>query len=688
MRNKLLFAIFISVFFVLYFLFNIFILRHYGIGWDEPFHYLRGQIYLQYFLTGNGDTFDATSKLSSYQNFNLLIDGKVVNFSFLIKNDSGHPPLNGILASLSNRIFYQNLGLLGDIESYHLLVVLASVFLVFLVFFWTYKEYGLFVGIISFLSIVLYPLFFGESHFNIKDPVEAAFYAATLLTFYHGIVKNNWKWIMLSSVFAGFALGTKFNIIFVIFTILPWFIFYKWKEIKSFTYPLSKKITIALLFFPLIALGIIYAAWPFLWRSPINNLLKIITYYKEIGATIGYQPAEYLIFGKINVFAIQWILYTTPIVILIFTLFGVFYSLTKGFSEKRKSSLFVFLWFLIPIFRVSMPNSGIYGGVRQIMEFVPAMAILSGIGAKYMVTWLHGYMVKIKQFNNLTTCLAARRIQPLQLLVILAFLPITLKLISIHPNENAYFNPLIGGLEGAKEKNIMYWGYNLGNVFRQATVWLNQNAEKNSRVTRGTAYEDIIATVWFRKDIKYSHNYQSGFKKKGEYIIEFTHDMPVWPRYYYFNYAKDVLEPVHEIKIDNIPILTIWKNDWEHTKDAFKKEEETINVTNIKKGKNYILIDLQEEVLLTQLNIFFSNPNCHFTNDGYFITKDDEGKWTNHPGNLGEIAFYTNFNPRKNKDALFYLFPAEKTLQIKVVYSENNSCFEDLKSVNIKRIPL
>lgn len=686
MRNKLLFTIFVSTFFALYFLFNIVILPHYGISWDEPFHYLRGQIYLQYFLTGNGDTFDATSKLSSYQNFNVLIDGNIVNFSFLSKNDAGHPPLNGILAAISNRVFYQNLGLLGDIESYHLFIILVSVFLVFLVFFWTYKTYGMFAGIIAFLSIALYPLFFAESHFNIKDPVEAFFYVTTLLTFYHGIVKNNWRWIVVSSIFAGFALGTKFNIVFAVFTILPWLIIYKWKEIKSFIYPFSKKLTIALFFFPLITLGILYAAWPFLWQSPINNLLKIITYYKEIGSTITYQPAEYLIFGKINIFAIQWIFYTTPIVILVFFTFGVIYSLTKGFKEKNKTSLFILFWFLVPVIRVILPNAGIYGGVRQIMEYIPAMAILSGIGAKYFAKQVSSIMYQVLRIKSGSKKSFIR--YTLYFILIFSFLPITLKLVSIHPNESVYFNPLIGGLKGAKEKNIMYWGYNLGNVFRQAAVWLNQNAEKNSRVTRGTAYEDIIAAAWFRKDINYSHDYQSGFRKKGEYIIEFTHDMPVWPRYYYYNYARNMLKPLYEIKIDGVPILTVWKNDRNHTKDEFKREEETINITNVKKGKNYILIDLQREILLTELNIIFSNPNCHFTEDGYFVTADSSGKWTNHPGNLGEIAFYTNFDPREKKDALSYLFPAEKTRLVKVIYSESNNCFGDLKSVNIKRVPL
>ncbi len=187
MKNKkLIISIFVFIFFTLYSSFNIFLLPHYGSICDEQVHYQRGQVYLQYFLTGNGNIFEAKNpRLSAYQTF--IAGDTWRDFSFWIKKDLGHPPLNGILAAISNRVFYQHFGILGDIESYHLFIVLVSVFLSALVFYWVNAEYGLFAGIVSFLSLALYPLFFAESHFNIKDPVEASFYAVTLLFLYNGI---------------------------------------------------------------------------------------------------------------------------------------------------------------------------------------------------------------------------------------------------------------------------------------------------------------------------------------------------------------------------------------------------------------------------------------------------------------------------------------------------------------------
>ncbi len=673
-----------------YFIINAFLLSDYGMSWDEPVHYQRGQVYLQYFLTGNGDKFTG-SKLSLYQK-DLFLYGKLANLSFYLKSDDGHPPLNGILSAVSNRIFYQNLGILGDIESYHLFIVLTSVFLAALIFYWVKKEYGIFPGVISFLSLTLYPLFFSESHFNIKDPVETSFFAATIIFFYKGITGNSWKWIIISSIFSGFALATKFNILFSPLVVLPWLIIYKWKSLKYFKWPFSSSVTKALFLYLFISFGILIASWPYLWSNPLGNFLKIIGYYKSVGYGITYQPSTYEILGGINSFALQWILYTTPLIILFLSIMGVLYSLGYGLKEKNKLPLLILLWLIVPIFRVSLPKAGIIGGVREIMEYIPAMAILSGIGANYLVGIIHGFFIKANLFSRIQKSKIksqnynSKLKKLLYVLVVLSFIPIALKLISIHPNENVYFNPLIGGLKGAKEKNIANWGNTFGNVYKQGVDWLNKNTEKESFVVRGVAYEDTIPGIWFRPDLKYSNAYQSGMEKKGEYIIELTHDMPVWSYYYYFNYVKNTLNPLYEIKVDDVAILTIWKNDWQNTKSEFKKEEKTIRVEDLKTDQASILMDLHKEIFLTGTEIVFYNSECNFTNEGYFITSDSKGKWTNHPGNLGEIEFYKNFNPREKNDRLSYLFPAITARYIKIVHSEKNDCFKNIKEVYARGI--
>ena len=109
--------------FLFFFLINVKILSNYGICWYGTSHFIRGQTCVQKII-------GQTKRRSICENS--LINGRIANYSYSIKNDGGHPPLSGEIASLFNYIFYQQLGI------------------------------------------------FGELHFNIKDPVETAFYTSTI----------------------------------------------------------------------------------------------------------------------------------------------------------------------------------------------------------------------------------------------------------------------------------------------------------------------------------------------------------------------------------------------------------------------------------------------------------------------------------------------------------------------------
>jgi len=556
-------------------------LSDYGTNWDEPVHYIRGQMYLRFFLTGKENYNDLPKLRSHYPKivgFTLpsgitLEDDKLfrrsiyqydaarvqLTYQWYLQNDFGHPPLNGILASLSNYIFYQKLGWLGDIQAYHLFIIGVTSIAVFAVFLFTSSLYGIFAGLIAVLSITLYPLLFSESHFNIKDPVEMAFYTFSIIAFYFGITKKDWKWLLLTGVAAGLALGTKLNIIFAAFTAIPWIAIYKFKDISHFKWPFSKIVTFSLFSIPIIALAVLFGTWPYLWQSPLNHFLLFLSYYKKLGTTF-YQTDSQVMFFGFNTYAIQWIIYTTPLIILFLSIFGIVYVFTKGIKEKKKTSLFILFWFLAPIVRVTMPNAGIYGGVRQIMEYIPAMAILAGIGAKYIIELSNYYIFKKLKIRPLLL---------MQIIIVLSFISITLKLISIHPNENVYFNPLIGGLKGATQRNFPDWGTTVGSAYKGGIDWINIHVEKNGRVALVKGLLSNIPRIFIRQDIYFGESHYSGEKKNGEYlmeVIDYRYD------YAYTNKQREKIDylkkmiPVYEEKVDGVVILKIWKNDIQHSK--------------------------------------------------------------------------------------------------------------------------
>jgi len=663
------------VIFLIYFSLGLITLSDYGHNWDEPVHFMRGQAFLHYFLTGKKDYNDLPEFEHYYQKDDTIFfqplnkDRKEVArrstyqykghaFNYWLK-DTGHPPLSGIFASFFNFIFFQKLGLINDVDSYHLYSIFLAAILVGAVFWWVRKIYGVFAGLVASLSLALYPLFLGESHFNIKDVPETVFYSLTIITFYEGITKRKNLWLILSSVFCGFALATKFNILFVLFILVPWALIHLRASKRSLKYYFS--LVSSMIAYPIIAILIFFVSWPTFWSQPIKNLLTVVSYYREIGINPNFDP-RFLTYFNLNTYASQWILFTSPLVILFFSVLGIVIATFRFRHEGQHPSLLILLWFFIPILRVTMPQAGIYGGVRQIMEYIPAMAILAGIGANYF----------------------ARNKKLLKVLIILMFIPITLKMIQIHPNQGVFFSPLIGGLKGAKEKNLTGWGESLGGVNRQGLVWLNRNVEKDAKLATNFGLGSSINTLSLRDDIQFSNAFRSVLERKGEYIIGLTHQSG-FEDTYFFKYLERFLLPVYEVKIDGVAILKIWKNDLEHTRKKYREIQLLANKPAVSVVEQTAMIDLGKTSSLAKIVIHFTKENCQKEEEGGMVQISQSGQtWQRLDGDLRAQSFLTKAAFRDNNQFIYY-FAEEKARYIQIQFNseDRNSCFRSIGQVEV-----
>lgn len=663
-NNGILFASIIALAFLVV---SVFTISDYGISWDEPIHFMRGQGYLHYFLTGEIKYDTVPENRSYYQNDQLTA-------KYFLESDSGHPPLNGIFAAFSNYVFFQKLEILGDVESYHVFNIITATLLIFIVALFAFETFGFFASLASGLSLSLYPLFFGESRFNIKDPPEAAFFGLTIYAFWRAINSWSWKWLILSAVGFGLGLGTKFNILFLPFILIPWAI-YKVFILDRRNLNLSgmkgkiktkRNFLLALIISPVIILLIFVGSWPFLWTNPVSNLLEIFGFYKQIGTGFNYQTIQYYSTFGFNFYPILWIIFTTPPFILFLTFVGII-AVAFNFKTKNGAAILWVLWLIIPVIRVTLPNSSIYGGVRQIMEYIPAMALISGLGAVSLKMWL------TKQFKVSEKLLLV--------LLLIGFLQILQVLIQLHPNENVYFNQLIGGLHGAKENNIPSWGNSFGNAYHQAMRWINRNTPKDSNLAliQGTGLN--IYKPGLREDIRFNNLTWSGINRQGEYLLELTHQSAVRAYPYAWDYVERVLVPVYEVKVDGVAIAKVWKNDLKNSRFKFQTEEKNIKTTvesNAK--KKYLMITLTDTVYLTRIAIKYPSDNCDKPVGAVSLSLDGSS-FTFEPDSYPN-EFVTE--PDKKPNTIYQYFAVPRARFIKFEDKSENSCLFKSLSITVK----
>ena len=247
--------------------------------------------------------------------------------------------------------------------------------------------------------------------------------------------------------------------------------------------------------------------------------------------------------------------------------------------------------------RVMIPGTTIYSGVRQIMEFLPAMSILCGIGAYHLVKTIRTKFGSIKPIYFYVTIL------------ILCF-PLVITLKKIHPNQNVYMNFLIGGLKGAYEKRIPGTGETMGNVYLQGVKWLNSNVSYGSKLGIAVGLRSNIPFKYLRNDIDYGP-YISGMDRLGEYMIEkVSVGFPPNENFYVFNYLNKFLNPIYEVKVDGVSLLKIWKNEEKYIKAGYLNEGIINNLKITKNNPNEITLSLPDVKTVTRLIVNHSNLMC------------------------------------------------------------------------------
>lgn len=268
--------------------------------------------------------------------------------------------------------------------------------------------------------------------------------------------------------------------------------------------------------------------------------------------------------------------------------------------------------------------------------------------------------------------------------MLLMFLPVTLKMISLHPNEAVFMNMLVGGLKGAYKKQLPGAGETMGNVYLQGVQWLNRHAEQHAQVWLPVGLRSNIPFQFLRSDIKFGP-YFTGTQRGGEYLMEkISVGFP--PPLYTFQYADRYLIQVYAVQVDGVPLLKIWENDRANTKPGYLDEEE-IEVTDIDfLNKNTLRVRLAKPSYLTRIEIVHNDADCTPQSDVVVRYQLDQNS---EETRLSDTSFRTQGDwaeSLQTSTRFVYLFPAIYARDIRVTALEENWCGLLIRNVKIYKL--
>jgi len=356
-------------------------------------------------------------------------------------------------------------------------MLVAAVF-VGLMFVFLANQRGRLEALFACLGLIFMPRLFAHLHLLTMDaPVMAFSFLAVAAAYLAALHSPNggpaearplqrrrcWFWMAMLGLAFGAAIACKANGWFVPCTVLPWLL-----AVRRWRPFFASLVSMALLG-PLVFIG----TWPWLWFDTAARVARYFSFF------VKHYPIGVMYFGQ-TYNAAPWhyapvmLAITTPVVVLGLALVGVARP-ARGLEARGPSNgsgfLLLMLWaVIVNLIPVMLPSSPKYNGVRLFLPVFPPLMVLAAAGFGWAARALAA---------KLTRDLRERRLV-LVLLLLLALLPQVYMTMSVHPCGMSYYNMLIGGLHGAREKGMepTYWG----DAYIAALPWLNEHAPQGARV--------------------------------------------------------------------------------------------------------------------------------------------------------------------------------------------------------------
>jgi hypothetical protein len=447
---------------------NILNLKNYGYAWDDGLMRLTGFVNLKHivkiFIPEIEKKYERLKKVSNLNDWRDRYYGP--SFELFA---AGIETLTGNISNDKSKDNYKNI--------YYLRCLLLLTILHFsYIFFYKINFYltkDIFLSNSILLLLLSYPRFFAEQHYNTKDLYLCGL---VIMTSYFGlklINKNKIKYIIFFTFFSALAISTRLSTSLIpIMIMFSHFIYRKNFTLKNL-YFYSFNLILFFIFF--------YISFPFLWENPIMNFLEVFNKLSNHSwsGNVLYFGQVYKNFDAPWHYLLVWFIITTPIIYLIFFLFGTINVLKIVFNFKNlrdhslnKFILLNFSIFTLTLLTVIIFQNNTYNG------------------------WRHSYFIFIF-FLIFISCYISTissifKLYLSKILIIFLILTNINWIYKNHPYEYVFFNSLVK--KPYLKFDLDWWG--LTN-FDQIRYILKNDTRKNIKIfaASGTSLEATRKTI-------------------------------------------------------------------------------------------------------------------------------------------------------------------------------------------------
>ena len=394
-------------------------IKDYGITWDEPIYFSGAGTYISWMKHPQMSTRDAAFRIDEHRDI--------------------HPPFVKLIAGITHELFTNTFQLFNNTMGYRSSVLVFVFFGMMLFTYVAIRMFSTLIGIGAACCLYFLPHIFFLTHVVTLDYAVMMLWFITVVSVMKGCDDKRFF------VFAGMTLGLSFLTKLHGFLLcIPLCIYWIWYNRtlfrkRKFTLFFQKIVKEMGLVFG-IACAVMFIFWPWLWTSPIQNMQE----YFSVQLSHGDIPVYFL--GNLYTHA-PWyytpfmFFATTPVFFCVVFSVGVIWIMFRGTEKER----WMLVHMMIPLIFFSLPFVYRYDGVRLFLPAYPFAVLVAAAGIRHTIQSIKHIGIKI----IIGWCIAGW-----SLWTVIA------SIVSIHPFEQSYYNEIIGGVDGAKEKGLEleYWG--------------------------------------------------------------------------------------------------------------------------------------------------------------------------------------------------------------------------------------